>query len=85
MSKQFYMQNLEFETNLLLRTREKINVIVTTGCTGKHHSVGMECCCRDRRLSSLVKEAGIWFDAREFFAVKVEDFDNVTTRATRWN
>lgn len=43
--------------------------------------MGVERCSRDGCLSGLVEEAGVWLDAREFFAFKIEDFDRVGARS----
>jgi hypothetical protein len=52
-------------------------VIIALSRASQHHVVRMESCCRDGRLSGLVQEAGIGLDARELFALEVEDFDRV--------
>jgi len=70
------------QTWLLLHAGEEIDVIVSSGCTGKHHAVRMECRGSNWRLPSLVEEARIWLNARELLAFKIEDFDCMIAGST---
>ena len=56
-------------------------MVVASRGTSKHHMMWMECSSGNRSGASLVKEAGVRFDARELLAFEVEDFHGMIASA----